>query len=323
MQALLENQDLLYVVYTGLALGVFLMFTGIAQLMSRRENSSEAKSRRMKMIAKGSTTEEILAVLKPPTESGFWGRLPYFAKLPNELHQINAPFGPRTFVFLSIMAAFVGAGVVFVFVGRIDFAPIGFIVGLILPTIIVKRVRKKRINQLVTQLPDALDLMARGLRVGHPLNTSIGAVAEEMPDPIGTHFGIIFDQVSFGDDLPDAFDEFAKRVDIEDVHYLSASIGIQHGTGGDLAGVVQILSQVIRNRIAMRRRISAISAEGRMTAYFLSALPIIIFLATNFTSPTYYWGVMEDPKFIPMAAIVLALVTLNAIILNRLVNFKI
>jgi len=319
----LNNQDLLYLIYTGVALGIFLLFTGISQMLSRREHAYEAKSRRMKMIAKGRSTEEILAVLKPPREKGFLANLPFLSSLPNDLNHINAPFGMRTLFLIMLIAAFVGGAMVFSLIGRVDFVPVGAAVGLIAPAVLVKRMRRRKIDELVRQLPDALDLMARGLRVGHPLNTSIGAVAEEMPDPIGTHFGVIYDQVSFGDDLPDAFTEFAERVDIEDVHYLSASIGIQHGTGGDLASIVQVLSQVIRNRISMRRRIKAISAEGRMTGYFLSALPIVIFLTTNFTSPTYYWGVMDEPQFIPMAAIVVGLVITNAVILRSLVNFKI
>ncbi len=323
MEWLQKNPDMIYVVYTGVALGVFLLFTGITQLLSRREYTYEAKSRRMKMIASGRSTEEILALLKPPSERGFLSSIPFLAKLPSDLIQIGAPFGVRTLILICVMLGVVLAAAMYVLFGRIDIMPAGVVVGLLVPLLLVKKASHDKTEELIKQLPDALDLMARGLRVGHPLNTSIGAVAEEMPDPIGTHFGIIFDQVSFGDDLPDAFAEFAERVDIEDVHYLSASIGIQHGTGGDLASIVQVLSQVIRNRIAMRRRIQAISAEGRLTGYFLSALPIFIFLSTNLTNPDYYWGVMDQPQFVPMAIIVVGLIVANALILRSLVNFKI
>ena len=115
---------------------------------------------------------------------------------------------------------------------------------------------------MVRQLPDALDLMARGLKVGHPLNTTIRSVANEMPDPIASEFGVVMDQIAYGDDLPDAFAEMADRIDLEDVRYLSVSIGIQHGSGGDLASILMTLSRVIRNRLSMRKRIKAISSEG-------------------------------------------------------------
>ena len=199
----------------------------------------------------------------------------------------------------------------------------GFVVGLFLPVVWVKSKSAERMKKLTMQLPDALDLLARGLRVGHPLNTSVQAVANELPDPVGTEFGIIFDQVSFGDDLTDAFVDFSNRVDLEDVHYLSASVGIQHGTGGDLARVVSILSQVIRARIALRNKIKAISAEGRMTAWILSIIPVFIFAWTMMTTPNYYGGVMDDPLFVPAAAFIITCVVLNALILRKLVNFRI
>jgi tight adherence protein B len=144
-----------------------------------------------------------------------------------------------------------------------------------------------------------------------------------MPDPVASEFGVIFDQVSFGDDLPDAFREFAERVDLEDVHYLSSSISIQHGTGGDLARMITTLAKVLRSRIAMRRKIKAMSAEGRMTAWFLSLLPLVIYFMTSLTNPEYYAGVADDPMFLPMIAIIVVMTVVNALVLRKLVNFRI
>lgn len=323
MQALLDTQEFVYVLYTGLALGVFLLFTGLIQLMSRRENLSEAKSRRMRMIAKGTSTADLLAVLKPPERGDILTRLPFVGNLRRDLLQAGILMGPWRFLqlcgLLTAIAVAIGLQV-----RPLHFAlPAGFILGFALPILIVKNRRKTRTMALIHQLPDALDLLARGLRVGHPLNTSIGAVAEEMEDPIGTEFGIIFDQVSYGDDLTDAFAEFAERVDLEDVHYLSASVGIQHGTGGDLARVIQVLSDVIRGRISMRRRIKAISSEGRLTSWFLSSLPLVIYGMTSMTSPDYYSGVAEDPLYIPMAVTIVFFTVLNFLVLRKLVNFRI
>ena len=323
MTRLLEHPDALFWVYTGLALGIFVLLTGVYQLVRRSENRHEARSRRMRMVAEGASTAEILAVLKPKERGHWMRRLPFVGDLPQVMRQAGMTGSPTTVLmlcgFLSVVIA-AGASVVFNYAQSIA---LGVLIGLFIPVSIIRSRRKARVQAMVRLLPDALDLMARGLRVGHPLNTSITSVAEEMPDPIGTEFGLIADQVSFGDDLVDAFAEFADRIDIEDVHYLSASIGIQHGTGGDLARVLEVLSSVIRNRIAMRRRIEAISAEGRMSAYFLSALPIIIFGGTSFMTPTYYSEVFDDPLFIPMAIMVVGFTVLNAIILTRLVKFRI
>ncbi len=262
-------------------------------------------------------------MLKPEEQKTSWSQLPFIGELPQDLRQSGLTIGMRTFVLICVglMAALVGVGLQFYAATQV--IPVSVILGVLVPVAVVRTMRDKRTKELTKQLPDALDLLSCGLRVGHPLNTSIGAVADEMPDPIGTEFGIIFDQVSFGDELPDAFVEFSERYDLEDVHYLSASIGIQHGTGGDLARVIQVLSEVIRNRITMRRKIQAITSEGRLTAWFLSSLPVIIYVMTSASSPTYYRGVMEDPLFIPMAVTIVVLTVLNALILRKLVNFRI
>ncbi|MDU8946032.1 type II secretion system F family protein [Ovoidimarina sediminis] len=323
MEAFLESNDALYVIYVGVALGVFLAFTGIIQILSRSENAAEARSRRMKMIEKGATTEEILEVLKPRDSGGRLTRLPFIGNFERDLQQAGLIIKPKKFVLVCMLLTF-GTVVVGLTMANAYIAlGTGFLIGMFLPVVWVKSKAKERMKKLTMQLPDALDLLARGLRVGHPLNTSVQAVAAEMPDPVGTEFGIIFDQVSFGDDLTDAFVDFSSRVDLEDVHYLSASVGIQHGTGGDLARVVAILSQVIRARIALRNKIKAISAEGRMTAWILSIIPVFIFTWTMITTPNYYRGVMDDPLFIPAAAFIITCVVLNALILRKLVNFRI
>ena len=323
MDAILSSPDIIYVIYTALALGIFMLFTGVAQVMSRGENRNEARNRRMRMIGKGATTAELLLVLKPDPKRGFLNRLPLVGDLGAMLRKGGLTIAPGRVILICLLASLlilVGAVLVVSPIKAI-IAAIG--IGLVLPLLVIRSRCKKRSAALVAQLPDALDLLARGLRVGHPLNTSIAAVARDMADPIGSEFGTIFDQVSYGDDLVDAFQEFAERVGLEDVHYLAASIGIQHGTGGDLARVIQILSRVVRGRITMRRRILAISSEGRLSGMFLSALPLLIYGFTSWSSPQYYSGVAEDPMFRPMALAVLTFTVLNFLILRKLVNFRI
>lgn len=322
LDTLLWSQDAVYILFTMLALGLFIAFTGVTQLLSRQESRSDARNRRMKMIAKGASPEEIRAVLKPD-DKGAGDRIPFFGAMPRILHQSGLGIGIQKFLLLCALLTLGVGTLAYQILTLPEALAAAVVVGCVLPPLVVLVIRNRRIGSLVHQLPDALDLMARGLRVGHPLNTSIGAVAREMEDPVASEFGLIFDQVSYGDDLPDAFHEFAERVDLEDVRYLSSSIGIQHGTGGDLAHVIGILSQTIRNRIALRRKIKAISAEGRLTAWFLSGLPVLIYVMMSVTSPDYYGGVSEDPLFIPMAAAVVGFTVLNAIVLWRLVNFRI
>lgn len=200
-------------------------------------------------------------------------------------------------------------------------APLGFALAGFAAHSVLKYRHKKRADTLIKQLPDALDLIMRGLRVGHPVNATIGNVGRTMADPIGAEFRGLAEQISHGDYLTDAFSDMAERIGQEDVEYLAVAISIQHGTGGNLAEMLGTLSKVVRDRIIMRRRIKAISSEGRISAYLLSALPVAIYLATTISAPDYYGAVSDDPLFRPIGMTIIALVVANFLALRKLVSF--
>jgi len=319
----LSADALNYMVMAGMFLGILMLFTGLGQLIRRGENRQEARNRRLRMIERGASNEEILALLKPEAPLGLLGRLPLVGDLPQALAQAGLTVPADRFLLISGFGVAAIGFVAALFVPLWQAVPVGLALGLVLPVLVVKSRRDERKKKLTAQLPDALELMARGLKVGHPLNASIAAVATEMPDPVGTEFGLVFDQINFGDELTDAIQDFADRLDLEDAQYLAASISIQHGTGGDLGRIISVLAKVIRNRIAMRAKIRAISSEGRLTAIFLSALPLLILGMTSFTSPSYFGGVKEDPLFVPILIAIAVLTLSNYLVLRKLVNFRI
>ena len=318
----LTQVDLQFVTYVAAFIGVLIAFEGVRQLLSRSAGAQEAKSRRMQLIAKGATTEQILKILKPSEKRSFVERLPLVGDLPIVLRQAGITMAPGAFLMTCFAASIAIFVVAFQFFGPLNAVGLGFVVGIFLPIVQVRMKRTERMNKLVQQLPDALDLMSRGLKVGHPLNTSLTAVANEMADPVGSEFGIVVDQVSFGDDLVEAFRDFADRIDQEDVHYLSTAIAIQHGTGGDLARVLGVLSRTIRDRLNMRKKIQALTAEGRLTAAFLSFIPVLIFVAMQILTPSYYGSIANEPEAVPLGIAIVVLVVLNALVLRRLVNFR-
>jgi tight adherence protein B len=321
MEELLElgAKPLLYV---GVFLGLLLIFEGIRQVMSKSESVSETRNRRMRMIAKGASTEDLLNLLKPTQRGWLLSAVPFIGNLPTSLRQAGLTIKAQSFltlsVVLTVLVTIIASGFV---IPAVAFG-FAFTLFMLTPIVFVRIAAKKRMSAMERQLPEALDLMARGLIVGHPLNTTIAAVASEMVDPIASDFGLMADQIAYGDELVDAFMEFAERTELEDVRYLAISVAIQNGTGGDLGQVLQTLGRVIRNRISMRKRILAISSEGRLTSIFLSLLPVFIFVATSITSPGYYGDVSDDPLFRPFAAVVLALVATNYLVLRRLVQFR-
>ena len=321
-QEVLQRIDLQFVVYILAFVGLLLIFEGVRQMLSRAENAEKAKSRRMQLIQKGATTEEILKILKPTEKRSFVERLPFVGDLPLVLRQAGITMAPGAFLVTCLAASvaiFIIAAQFFTPVNAVGF---GIILGIVVPLLQVRMKRNERMALLVKQMPDALDLMARGLKVGHPLNTTLSSVANEMADPIGSEFGLVVDQVSFGDDLTDAFRDFAARIDQEDVHYLSTAIAIQHGTGGDLARVLNVLSRTIRDRLNMRKKITALTAEGRLTAAFLSFIPVMIFIAMQIMTPSYYGSIANEPQAVPLAVAIITLTVLNGLVLRRLVNFR-
>ena len=311
------------VVFVGIFLGVLLIFDGLWQLMSRTERVKDARNRRMRLIAGGASTGEILGLLKPAETKWALSGVPFLGSLPQDMRQAGLTLRPAVLIGFGL-AATIAVGIVLATrLNPVLAFGVAAVIGIVAPVLIIRKIRATRMTKLVTQLPDALDLMARGLRVGHPLNATISTVARDMIDPVATEFGIIVDQISYGDDLVGAFRDFADRAGLEDVRYLATSVAIQNGTGGDLSLILLTLSKVIRARIAMRKRILAISSEGRLTAVFMSLLPVFIFGATSVTSPTYYAGVSDDPLFRPIAIIVVFLIVANFLAMRRLVNFRI
>ena len=317
-----QSPVVMFSIYVALFLGVLLAFDGIRQALSRTESDSSALNRRMRMIKRGASTDEVLNLLlagpnhKPSQSRGLLGRLKF------ALRQAGLPFGVFGYSLITV-AIFVTTFLASSRAVSLELAlAASAIVSFGLPLMGLIGMRRKRSTKLMNQLPDALDLMSRGLTVGHPLNVTVNSVATDMPDPIGTEFGIIQDQVSYGDDIVTAFNGFADRVDLEDARYLAVSVAIQHGTGGNLARVLQVLSKVIRDRATMRKRIHAISAEGRLSALILTILPIAIFGVITLTTPSFYGDVQDDPLFIRFAIAVVSLIVMQAVILNRLVNFK-
>jgi tight adherence protein B len=318
-----ELGDVRFVVYAMIFLGMLLAFEGLSQLLHRGENGTEAANRRMRMVAQGKSGDEILALLKPKEKKGLLGNLPFVGDLRVTLRRAGFTIAPELFALACATGFVLSAGAGALVTNPMIAFAMAAIAFLITPLAALGMLYRKRMVRLLKQLPDALDLMARGLRVGHPLNTTLQSVANEMPDPIGSEFGIVVDQVAYGDELTDAMRQLADRIDEEDVHYLSIAINMQAGSGGDLADVLTTLSRVIRSRMALRRKVRAISSEGRLTAYILSSLPVAIAAVMTTTTPTYYGEVMDYPHFWPVMGCIAVAVVLNALFLFRLVNFRI
>ena len=183
--------------------------------------------------------------------------------------------------------------------------------------------RRKRIAQFGGQLPDAIDVIVRGVKSGYPFTVALGLVAKEMQDPIGSEFGMTSDEISFGSDIGTALDNLYRRVGHEDLLYLTMSLKVQTQTGGNLAEILSRLARLLRERAMLRLKVRAISAEGRLSAVFLTVMPFLIFAVVNLMRPDYYWGVRNNPIILPTLVVALMMLAVGNVIIYRMVNFKV
>lgn len=201
-------------------------------------------------------------------------------------------------------------------------AAVALPVAFLLPVMVLKFMYGRRRRKFELQLPDAVDIVVRSLRAGHPLPVAIAMVGREMPDPIGTEFGITGDELTYGLDLETAMNNMAVRVGQDDLNLVVVAVSIQSKSGGNLSEVLGNLSRVLRVRFKMRRRIKALSAEGRFSALALSALPFAVFGLLNLVSPNFYGDVWHEPIVMKVLGCALAVMMVGNIIMYRMVNFR-
>jgi tight adherence protein B len=197
------------------------------------------------------------------------------------------------------------------------------VVGLLLPYFALTMLRNKRQKAFGAQFPDALDIIVRSLRAGHPVPIAINMVGREMPDPIGSEFGIISDEITYGADLETALRNLHFRIGQEDLPLFVTAVAIQGSTGGNLGEILDNLSNVIRQRFKMRRKVRALASEGRASAMILSSLPIGMFLVILFISPDFYSSVWSYPLTKMALGGATAWMGLGNLVMFRMVNFRI
>jgi tight adherence protein B len=178
-------------------------------------------------------------------------------------------------------------------------------------------------SMLEEQLPDAVELMVRSLRVGHPFSSAVAIVAKEVPDPLGSEMGVISDEAAYGRDMGDTLKAMAERIDMQDLRFLAVAVAIQQQAGGNLAEILDGLAKVIRARFKLFRRVKAITAEAKWSGMFLSGFPIVALVMINVIQPNYYDDVRETSAFIPAALVVAGFLVANVIVMRRLVNIKV
>ncbi|RUU43083.1 type II secretion system F family protein [Mesorhizobium sp. M6A.T.Ce.TU.002.03.1.1] len=319
-----SGQTLLYLIYVMAAASVILAAEALYMTYSKRRSTVSTINRRLKRLADEVPAEQTLQGLLRERGLTGSGDFLFNAVGLNRLYTQSGITGnPLSFVAIFILAGLVLALVLafLLHFSAVVSCIIFLLIGFVLPFLVLRRARAKRIQKFAKQLPDALDMIVRSLRAGHPTSVAIGLVAREMPDPLGTEFGIVSDEITFGLSLENAVRKLSQRVGFEGLQLLSVSLSIQAKTGGNLTEILSNLASVLRERQKLRLKIRALSAEGRMSGWIISLFPLFMFGILMGIAPSYYGDVWDSPLIMPVFLVFGLWALLGDVIMYRMVNF--
>jgi tight adherence protein B len=317
--------DPIYLIYLLVAISAGLAVEGVYLLFFSGSSYRRNVNRRLKLLRNEPNRENILVQLRK--ERGLTSGGNYRVGL-EFLNNLVLQSGLT--VGLGKLFTIVGIGAAIAFVlgllVRRDLSEamlIALFCGTLLPYLVLRYLRARRQKAFGAQFPDALDMIVRSLRAGHPVPIALTMVAREMKDPIGSEFGIVVDEITYGADLESALRNLYYRVGQDDLPLFVTAVAIQGSTGGNLGEILENLSGVIRQRFKMRRKIRALAAEGRASAIILSSLPIAMFLIIQVVAPDFYAGVWNEDITKTALAVAGSWMGIGNFIMYRLVNFRI
>jgi len=317
--------DPIYFVYLLVAVSAGLLAEGAYLLVYSGASYRQNVNRRLKLLRNEPNRENILLQLR--RERGLTGAGNYrlgVEALNRLVLQSGLTLGLRRLLTFVALGGAVSFALAFL-VRRdlVDATLIALFCGMALPWLVLRFLRARRQKRFGAQFPDALDMIVRSLRAGHPVPIAVTMVAREMRDPIGSEFGIVVDEITYGADLESALRSLYFRIGQDDLPLFVTAVAIQGTTGGNVGEILENLSGVIRQRFKMRRKIRALAAEGRASAIILSSLPIGLFLVIQVVAPDFYAAVWNESMTKTGLAVAGCWMGLGNMIMYRLVNFKI
>lgn len=314
-------------IYIGIFVGIVLLVEGLYLAFFGKSISLNARvNRRMAMLEKGNSREDVLAKLRKEMDQHKGAvRLPLYALIADKAQKANIAFSPPQLILVMVALGFAAFFAMTILTTaslpiRLLVA-VGMGVGGVYHWVNSKA--KKRLAMIDEQLPDAVELMVRSLRVGHPFVSAINTVAKEIQDPLASELGVIADEAAYGRDISDSIRAMAERLDSQDLRFLAVAVGIQQKSGGNLAEILAGLALVIRARFKLFRKVRAITGEAKWSGTFLSVFPLLALIGINVMQPDYYSEVMNTPIFIPACVVVGVMLMMNMIFMKMLVNIKV
>jgi tight adherence protein B len=191
------------------------------------------------------------------------------------------------------------------------------------PLVVVHAKRRRRFNKFEEQFPEALDLLGRAVRAGHAFTTGFELIGKELPDPVAEEFRVAFQQQGLGLPLKEALGNLAVRMPLPDVRIFVSCLQIQRESGGNLGELLDSMSHIVRERFKLRRQVQIYTAEGRLSMYMLTAIPVVAFLGLQFLQPEYIAPMLSDPRGQMGLGVAVFLQAIGYIVISKIIKIKI
>jgi tight adherence protein B len=301
-------------------------------LLLGSETAQEGLRRRVEAFRKAEQEGQVSPDLKLIRDEMYSGvpllhrlmlRLSWTGRLQAFITQAGAGTRPATFLLLSGVAG-ISTYILVSFAYHLTLVPIGIgLAAAMIPMAVIAFRRHRRLRQVEESFPEALDLLGRAVRAGHAFTTGLEMVSKESPEPLASEFRTTFEEQKFGLPLRDALISMTDRVPLVDVRFFVTAILVQKETGGNLAEILDELARVIRDRFRIYREVQVKTAQGRLSAIILIALPLVMLVALEVTNPSYVGVLFSDPLGPTILGIAASLQVIGSLVIWRVVHIKV
>ena len=307
--------------------GAMVLTIFVANSMVRKRDIDQMKSLVSGKNAAGRKADSGPSLIKSETPTPREVVAQYFLgknlnqKLRDYIEQAGMDWDPARTLYLSLILAVVGFNIFWYIVPRGQpIAIVGVILGGGLPAFILFRKRAARLHAFEEQFPDALEFVARAMRTGHAFTVSLEMLHKEFGPPLSAEFRRTFEEQNLGLPLEVALERLGTRVPLLDVRFFVSAVALQKRTGGNLAGLLDNLSYLIKERFKLRGKIRAISAHGRISGLVLSMIPVTVAVMMFYTNPDYVLFFFDDPDGKMMLGVMIILQFLGFVSIKKLTD---
>jgi tight adherence protein B len=313
-----------------LALSVFLacfcLVQGVLRFLvdteGRRQRLLQKRLKELGGLGGAKAPDSLLKLEAPSWLAQNLTKIRRIAELQTRLVQAGVSWHLGTFLTVCLASGGLGLGLGFLKLGFLG-GLLGGGLGLLLPYQVLRFKKKRRLKKFEKQLPEALDLLARGMKAGHAFATGLQLVAQEMDDPIGIEFFITAKEHSHGLELNAALVNLCQRMDLRDLRFFTTAVIVQRETGGNLTEILEKIAALIRERFKLRNQILALTAEGRLSGWILVMLPPLVALSLFYMNPSYEMLLIRHPLGRLMAMVALGAQVVGMLAIRKVVNIKV